>query len=601
MANQGMSRLLTNRPNFLILMVDEERYPPIYESPEVQQWRQTYLITQNLLRQNGMEFHRHYAGSSACAPSRTTLFTGHYPSLHGVSQTDGAAKTAFDPNMFWLDPSSVPTMGDYFRAAGYQTYYKGKWHISDEDILIPGTHDQWPSYDPTYGFPILEKEQLYINAGRLEKFGFTGWVGPEPHGPNPRNSGSSAEIGLSGRDVVYAAEAVNLIQALDLQATMSMNVEQPPWLIITSFVNPHDIALFGSLSLRAPLFNFQVDETVPPIPPPPTFFESLLTKPRCQLSYRETYGPAFQPLVETTFFRQLYYQLQKNADQDMLKVFESLRNSSFYENTIVIFTSDHGELLGAHGRLTQKWYCAYEEAVRVPLIFHNPILFPAYKNTEMLTSHVDIIPTMLALAGINAAEVQDILRADHTEVHAFVGRDLSPLITDWGPPERADEPVYFMTDDDVTRGLGQQNFYGWDYNSVIQPNHVETVIVPIRTDNGTELWKYSRYFDNPHFWSDPSVEDQVLDEFGPPIRLWDGIKGSLCTTTTKQYPVPDEIEMYNLTTDPLETMNLAHPCYSTPAAQIMQCFLAQVLEQQRLQKRLIPISGTDTGPLPTTR
>ena len=67
-------------------------------------------------RDGGLELHRHYAGSTACVPSRATLFTGQYPSLHGVSQTDGTAKQNTDPAMGWLDPDSVPTLGDWFRA-----------------------------------------------------------------------------------------------------------------------------------------------------------------------------------------------------------------------------------------------------------------------------------------------------------------------------------------------------------------------------------------------------------------------------------------------------------------------------------------------------
>ncbi len=146
--------------------------------------------------------------STACSPSRATLYTGQYPSLHGVTQTSGAAKTAFDPDMFWLDPDSVPTMGDYFRTAGYRTYWKGKWHASDADIIIPGTNNAFPSYTST-GVPNIESVQLYLNANRLNNFGFYGWVGPEPHGSAARNSGSSAAIGVSGRDVVYANETVN--------------------------------------------------------------------------------------------------------------------------------------------------------------------------------------------------------------------------------------------------------------------------------------------------------------------------------------------------------------------------------------------------------
>ncbi|XOS91405.1 sulfatase-like hydrolase/transferase [Brevibacillus laterosporus] len=65
----------------------------------------------------------------------------------------------------------------------------------------------------------------------------------------------------------------------------------------------------------------------------------------------------------------------------MLTVFEALTRSSFYDNTIVIFTSDHGDLLGAHGNLHQKWYCAYEEMLHVPFIIHNKKLFHSISIT----------------------------------------------------------------------------------------------------------------------------------------------------------------------------------------------------------------------------
>ena len=104
----------TKRPNFLILMCDQNRFPPFYETDEIRRWRHQYLVTQELLRDNGLEFTRHYTAATACSPARGTIYTGQYPSLHGVSQTDGVAKGAFDADMFWLDPNSVPTMGDYF-------------------------------------------------------------------------------------------------------------------------------------------------------------------------------------------------------------------------------------------------------------------------------------------------------------------------------------------------------------------------------------------------------------------------------------------------------------------------------------------------------
>ena len=284
------------RPNFLILMVDEMRYPPVYESAATQAFRQQYLLTQNLLRQHSVEFHRHYAASVACSPSRASLYTGHYPSLHGVTETTGAAKEAFDPDVFWLDPNSVPTFGDYFRAAGYHTFWKGKWHASDADLLIPGTHDQLVSYDPQTGAPDPAAESLYLAADRLDRFGFSGWVGPEPHGRSPLNSRSSAANG-PGRHVGFAQQAKSLIEQLDASN------DGQPWLIVASFVNPHDITLYGLLANLSGAFEFDVEDVVPHDFFDPTLFQrtlndDLTTKPGCQASYQASYAVWMQPIVD---------------------------------------------------------------------------------------------------------------------------------------------------------------------------------------------------------------------------------------------------------------------------------------------------------------
>ena len=119
----------------------------------MERFRREQLAARESLREGGLEFHRHYAGSTACLPSRTTLFTGQYPSLHGGTTTDGLAKKANDPAMAWLDPNSVPTLGDWFRAGGYETHYRGKWHISHADLLIPGTHEGLMASDERAAHP----------------------------------------------------------------------------------------------------------------------------------------------------------------------------------------------------------------------------------------------------------------------------------------------------------------------------------------------------------------------------------------------------------------------------------------------------------------
>lgn len=587
---------IMGKPNFLIIIVDEERFPPVYENEEIKAWRRKYLKAQNFLRENGLEFNNHYTGSTACSPSRTTLYTGQYPSLHAVSQTSGVAKGDFDSDMFWLDENTVPTIGDYLVREGYKTFWKGKWHASQADIIIPDTHDSFLSYDSTTGVPDEESEKIYLNANRLDEYGFDDWIGPEPFGSQPHNSGSSASIGIGGRDQIYAEEVVNLIRGLDFNNSNVKFSNDAPWAIVCSFVNPHDIALYGEISKLDPLFDFKVDDSIPSIPKAPTANEDLDTKPKAQGSYREVYPKALQPIIDTEFYRRLYYSLQLQADKEMDKVLKALTNSSFYEDTIVIFTSDHGEMLGAHGGLYQKWYQSYEEAIHVPLIIHNPNLFKGPKQTNVLTSHVDILPTILGLADIDAKKIQKQLKTNHTEVHPLVGRNLAPMLTHRKRFEGFNEPIYFMTDDDVTKGQDQNTVLGVPYESVVQPNHVETVIAKLKTGNDgeEEIWKYSRYFDNPQFWSTPGCEDETTVEECSKHPV-DGRQHCLSIRNIKIKPVSEEFEMYNLSIDPLETKNLVHPNFQTPRSKIVQVVLSNMLEQQCRQKRLYPTSGDVPG------
>ncbi|KXH81910.1 sulfatase-like hydrolase/transferase [Sporosarcina sp. HYO08] len=580
--NQRYPRRL-KRPNILFIIVDQERYPTVYESEELSKWRKENLQAHQWLLKHGMEFQNHYVSSTACAPSRTTLFTGQYPSLHGVSQTPGAAKGSFDADQFWLDPNTVPTMGDYFRAAGYDTYWQGKWHASEADILIPGTHNALPSYDPSTGAPSLAKENHYQKANRLDEYGYSDWIGPDPHGADPRNSGSSAAIGTSGRDEVYSAKTVELIKKLHDQA--SSEKDHKPWLITCSIVNPHDIALYGIFTAVSSNYRFTVDDTLPYIPPAPTTLDSLLEKPQAQASYRDTYPKMLQPIIDNNFYRQLYFSLMKQADAEVMKVLNALQQSRFHKNTIVVFISDHGELLGAHGGLYQKWYNMYEESIHVPFIISNPILFPQQASTDMLTSHVDVLPTLLGLSEINVHKVQQILSKDHTEVHSFVGRNLKPLVKGYGHFSRINEPIYFMTDDHVSKGLRQANAVtGKAYESVIQPCSIEAVVAMLETGkNGRkEKWKFGRYFDNPQFWTSPGESDAILNKKD-------------CTTQRKEQPVLDEFELYNLTEDPLEQKNLADPMHCTKETIEVQRVLMKILKAERKQKRLQPVSGSVPG------
>lgn len=586
-AKRAARQLQGGEPNFLIFMVDQQRFPTPYESAELQAFREQFMPTQHALAANGLSFQRQYVAANACSPSRGSFYTGHYPSLHGVTNTTGISKGAFDPDMFWLEPNMVPTFGHYFSAAGYRTFWKGKWHASEANMLIPSTHDPLPSYVETTGARDPNAEALYLEANNLSSYGFDGWIGPEPHGSDPLDSGSSA-VNARGRDIGYAEQTCELIEQLAAEGS------DQPWLIVSSFVNPHDISLYGIITRASRLFDFSVDSTVPTNLFDVGLFsqtraDTLEDKPSAQASYRTGYREWLQPIVDNEFYYRLYYQLHKNVDAELGKVYQKLKDSPFFNDTIVVFISDHGELLGAHGDLHQKWHNAYEEAIHVPYIISNPQLFPEPATIDILTSHIDMLPTLLGLAGLDADELLEQISEDFSDPMPLVGRDLSDVVRGNVDPEEIEEPVYFMTDDDPSRGLKQHNFLGIPYRSVSQPNHVETVIA--RIDG--ELWKFSRYFDNPQFWSDPGQKDLVTRSLNV-IEMQNpepGRNNVLCEETVKLVPESDEFEMYNLSQDPLELANLA----SSASFASIRSQLSELLGQQCEQKRLYPESGKVPG------
>ncbi len=273
-----------------------------------------------------------------------------------------------------------------------------------------------------------------------------------------------------------------------------------------------------------------------------------------------------------------------------------LNNSPLYNDTIIIYTSDHGDLLGSHGGLFQKWYQAYEEAIHVPFIVHNPKLVPQAKSVTTLTSHVDLLPTLIELSDINVDEAIEKLKKDHTEVHKPVGRSLMPLIANHDESKLDRDVIYFMTDDDPSKSLNTASFTGRTTSPVAQPSHIETIItkLPTGTSNEMEIWKYSRYFDNPQFWSSPGSEDQFQRSEGN-VPIDDNTDVGVCITTTKTQAVPDEVEMYNISKDHVESQNLAKSQIATEKTKVIQKVLAGILEKQCKLKRIYPSSGSVPG------
>jgi arylsulfatase A-like enzyme len=537
------------RPNVLLIMTDEERYPPPYEDAATRRFRSEQLGARESIRSGALEFHRHYAGSTACLPSRVTLFTGQYPSLHGASQTDGTAKAASDPSMMWLDPDTVPTLGDWFRAGGYKTHYRGKWHISNAALPIPGTHEGLMASDDD-GHAIAEAVDAYRRADRLDPYGFSGWIGREPHGPARAESGRI-------RDGVFAEQVVELFGEL------ANARDDGPWLAVASFVNPHDIATYGIMWDQLWKFG-PPDDTVPEIPAPPSQVDSFEGRPPCQEQWKSVWWKMVYDQPADLGYRRLYYYLHKLVDAAIGRILESLEASGMADDTIVVFTSDHGDLVGAHGGMQQKWYNAFDESIRVPLLMKGPGVSGVAGGIDIPTSHVDLIPTLMGLAGIDAERAAEGVAAHHDEAQPLPGRDLSAIISGEAPPSAASAPLYFMTEDDMSRGLNQTNLLsGKPYEPVAYPSHVESVIatMPTGANGAPELWKLNHYYER-------------LDE-------WNAAHG--ITKNPFLGPAAEPLfELHNLTVDPEERRNLTSDNVDSIDA------MKSLLNDQREAKRLLP-------------
>ena len=546
---------MSERPDVIIIMTDEERAAPPYESEETAAWRRRTLAAESWFNDNAVNFRRHYTGSLACVPSRPTLFTGQYPEVHGVTQTNGLGKMADDSRMRWLREGEVPTIGHWFRAGGYDTHYDGKWHITPADL-----HDDEGkplSTNDNDGNVIAEAVEQYRAADRLDPFGFSGWIGPEPHGGGLSFSGLRRDPLIAARVVAWLEDRYERRAAGDAEALT-------PFLLVASFVNPHDIVLFPAWVRRNPLKPSPLLDP-PPIDEAPTANEDLASKPAAQIAYREAYpggyGPV--PLAKRAYagnaqqYRDTYYRLHAEVDGPIDQVRRAITSAA--NDTVVLRTADHGDLLGSHGGLHQKWFQLYDEAARVPFaiarVGENATEGSVIADAP--TSHVDIVPTLLGAAGIDEAATAEILRRSFSEVHPLPGRNLMPVIDGAAEADR-DRSVYLMTNDNmlegdtgasaIARGLGRVDKPPPPLRIQV-PAHVasnfEAVVARVAaadaSDGADHLWKLVRTFDDPATWTEPGVRHLAAN----------GPGGAEYRTEA----LPDQWELYDLDADPIEAGN----------------------------------------------
>lgn len=353
------------RPNILWVFTDQQTWNALSCAGNPN------LFTPNMdrLAQRGIRFSNCSCASPVCGPSRASMVTGRMPHESGV-HFNGETP----------DPS-VPSMGEVFREAGYQTYWSGKWHLPE-------------SY----------------HRASTEMRGFT----------NLRLPGGLKGRGLGdATDMLFTGDATYLLK-------WHLALSPQPWLYTVSLHNPHDICAWCA---SKPL-SWEGVDNLPPLPPNHAIPENepeYLSRHRREARYgREL--PFAQDWSEADWraYLKAYYSMTEAVDRCLGHLLDALESGGWMENTLVLFTSDHGEGVAAH-----KWVCKlafYEECLRVPMILSWPGHFRrGVVDDSSLTSTLDIFPTFCDVAGINPPP--------HLR-----GRSLRPAAEGTGPVER--EAVY---------------------------------------------------------------------------------------------------------------------------------------------------------------
>ncbi|MFB7179484.1 sulfatase-like hydrolase/transferase [Streptomyces sp. NPDC056257] len=379
---------MTRHPNILMIVTDEER--AVLPRPQG-----FSLPARERMAERGTTFERYYTASAMCSSARSVIYTGQHLPLTEIYDNDNM------PYIRPLDPQ-LGTLGTMLREAGYHCTYQGKWHLSNAYVTPrnPG---------PT------------TNA--LEPYGFS-----EFNDWGDIDGGAWAGLKI---DPVIAGQAVRW-----LRNRAPLVAADQPWFMAVNFVNPHDIMSFdygGSSRVQLPfgLAHAVVAKAAADIPVyrrrweldlPASLHDDLSGAAPAVAEYARMLDIIFGPVADDQHWHDglnFYLNAIRDVDRSIDLVLDALEASGQADRTVVVFTSDHGEMAGSHG-LRQKGPLVYDENFHVPFILSHPD-FPHGARTEALASAVDIAPTLLEFAGVNPAEIA-------TRHPALKGRSLSPVL-----------------------------------------------------------------------------------------------------------------------------------------------------------------------------
>ena len=446
---------MERRPNILWLCTDQQRYDTIRALGN------DHLHTPNLdaMVERGVSFPRAYCQSPVCTPSRASFMTGRYPRTTRCRQNGQA-----------MPPDEV-LVSKMFADAGYRCGLAGKLHLAAcqgmvETRIDDGYHDFFWSHHPQPDWPENAYTQWLTEKGvRWEDL----------YDQGERTNYVCEGMPAEHHQTTWCAEkTIEFLQAnagsswfFNFNCFAPHHPFDPPKEYLDRYKERHDIDALPLPKQRAG----ELDNK--PV------FQQL--DARFAHNNPDSYDVAAMSDRDKREVIASYYAMCEHIDFEVGRILEALRASGQWENTIVVFMSDHGEMLGDHGLLLKGPHF-YEEAVRVPLVMQWPGQFEPGLQPEAMVELTDLAPTFLQAAGLDIPE-------------RVQGRSLLPILTGEAEPDQHRDAVF------------SEYYNAWSHRGDAYGTMLRTAEAKIVVYHGSEPGELYDLVQDPdefeNLWSDP--------------------------------------------------------------------------------------------------
>lgn len=489
-----------NRPNIVLIISDQQTWKQNWD-PE---WADRELPAMKRLMKNGITFHKAHCNSCTCSPSRTTLFTGTYPAHHKVTQVLGSNNpSSMEQIMQNYLSADYQNMAKMLEDIGYHVSYKGKWHLTKPAVFIDNSNNQFGELDAIKQLYWTKADEKRI----AERWRFNDWGFPDAGDDMELMNFGGGSVNNDGRFIDGDGQSAWYEDTIPLEDRIKASTVEfirtyrethgdKPFFLVVSLVNPHDVLSYPGLTQNSategPLYQqggyTDADFDQIPVSMPVTLNEDLSTKPFVQSQWKKVCqlnGP-IQTEDKARKYVQFYAYLTSVVDKEINKVLNALDDHHYTDNTLIIRTSDHGDMAMAHGMQRQKMYNVYNEALNVPMIFSNPVLFREPRETDALAGLIDLMPTLANITGVSS------------DKWFFQGHDLTPIIAN--EREEVQDYLHFTYDD---------TYLTTPDPSQMGASHIRCIF--------NKKWKYAVYFD-PNYGYAPEYEMYDLENDPDEIR-----------------------------------------------------------------------------------